>query len=72
MTLVTPGNLFLEKVFEAIPLVDLEVVKVRRRTAAVAGAQPGELAQLRGDEARRSSVFHRKVPDALAARATSW
>ena len=34
--LVTPGNLFLEKVFEAIPLVDLEVVKVAKD-----GRRPG-------------------------------
>ena len=27
VTLITPGNVFLEKVFEAIPLVDLEVIK---------------------------------------------
>ena len=38
VTLVTPGNLFLEKVFEAIPLVDLEVVKVPNETPV-----PGEL-----------------------------
>ena len=38
--LVTPGNLFLEKVFEAIPLVDLEVVKVTNEMPV-----PGALAR---------------------------
>ena len=52
VTLVTDGNLFLEKVFEAIPLVRLSVTK--------------ELPQgpVRGG---RFTVFHRKVPDALPA-----
>ena len=50
VTLVTDGDLFLEKVFEAMPLVDLTVVKgsvpMPPRSATV-------------------TVFHRKVPDAL-------
>jgi hypothetical protein len=50
VTLITPGNLFLEKVFEAIPLVDLDVVKP---------APPGSAGMA------PISVFHRKVPDVL-------
>ncbi len=54
--LVTPGNLFLEKVFEAIPLVDLDVIKVApdAKAPVLAPAAP-------------VSVFHRKVPDVLPA-----
>ena len=55
---VTPGNLFLEKVFEAMPLVDLEVVKVRTRQEA----QPPARMPACG---RPITVFHRRVPDAL-------
>ncbi len=66
--LVTPGNLFLEKVFEAIPLVDLEVVKVSKEApldqeaakAWQAGAKAKSL-----NEAQPILVFHHKVPDAL-------
>ncbi len=47
VTLVTPGNLFLEKVFEAIPLVDLEVVKVPKDAPAPAAVAPGGGAGLR-------------------------
>ena len=60
VTLVTPGNLFLEKVFEAIPLVDLTVVKIgpdgQAASANPAGASAGSI-----------TVFHRKVPDVLPA-----
>jgi hypothetical protein len=49
VTLVTEGNLFLEKVFEAGPLVKLTLAK----------ELPGEPA------ARRVTVFHRKVPARL-------
>ena len=54
--LVTPGNLFLEKVFEAIPLVDLEVVKVPERRAAGSGrlARLGEVAGSAAPNARRA------------------
>jgi hypothetical protein len=55
VTLVTPGNLFLEKVFEAIPLVDLTVIKV------APDAQPTST------PAGSIMVFHRKVPDVLPA-----
>jgi hypothetical protein len=58
VSLVTPGNLFLEKVFEAIPLVDLDVTKVAPDGKATAGAAAG---------AGEISVFHRKVPDVLPA-----
>ena len=51
VTLVTEGNLFLEKVFEAIPLVELTRRQGARRSG-VAGR-------------RRSTVFHRKVPAKL-------
>ena len=54
VSLVTPGNLFLEKVFEAIPLVDLEVIKVAPDAPAPAVALAAPI-----------SVFHRKVPDVL-------
>jgi hypothetical protein len=60
VTLVTPGNLFLEKVFEAIPLVDLTVVKV------VADGQPARV-QPASASAGSITVFHRKVPDVLPA-----
>jgi len=60
VTLVTPGNLFLEKVFEAIPLVDLTVVKVvpdgQAASANPASASSGSI-----------TVFHRKVPNVLPA-----
>jgi hypothetical protein len=62
VTLVGRGNLFLEKVFEAIPLVDLEVVKVAegqnapaRPPSATSGASPPVV------------VYHRTIPDALPA-----
>jgi len=62
VTLVTPGNLFLEKVFEAIPLVDLDVVKVPKDGPAISGtAAPS------GASAPPITVFHRKVPDVLPA-----
>jgi hypothetical protein len=50
VTLVTDGNLFLTKVFEAIPLVRLTVSK----DPAAPGSKPGGIA-----------VFHRKLPDRL-------
>jgi hypothetical protein len=56
VTLVTPGNLFLEKVFEAIPLVDLTVVKVAADGQAASSPPAGSI-----------TVFHRKVPDVLPA-----
>ena len=60
VTLVTPGNLFLEKVFEAIPLVDLEVVKVAADAQAALGTRAA-------GAAGSITVFHRKVPDVLPA-----
>jgi hypothetical protein len=51
--LETAGNLFLEKVFEAMPLVDLELVKPTK-PAAPAKAAPPTL-----------TVLHRVVPEAL-------
>jgi hypothetical protein len=54
VSLSTPGNLFLEKVFEAIPLVDLDVIKV------AGDAQPPAAAAV-----APISVFHRKFPDVL-------
>ena len=54
VSLVTPGNLFLEKVFEAIPLVDLQVIKVAPDAKAPANRATAPI-----------SVFHRKVPDVM-------
>jgi hypothetical protein len=58
--LVTPGNLFLEKVFEAIPLVDLTVAKVPDpvKPPTAAPAPPNAAAA-------PITVFHRRVPDVL-------
>jgi hypothetical protein len=66
--LVTPGNLFLEKVFEAIPLVDLEVVKVSKDTPlSKDGPEPWAQASLAPTQnaARPIVIFHHKVPDVL-------
>jgi hypothetical protein len=60
--LVTPGNLFLEKVFEAIPLVDLEV----ERVAMDAQVLPAPLAQPGGSDGP-IIVYHRKVPVVVPA-----
>jgi len=60
VTLVTPGNLFLEKVFEAMPLVDLAVVKVPKE-----GAGPAPVPKPAGDPGAAITVYHRKVPDSL-------
>jgi hypothetical protein len=60
VTLVTPGNLFLEKVFEAMPLVDLAVVKVPRE-----GAAPAPVPHPAGDPGSAVTVYHRKVPETL-------
>ncbi len=49
VTLVTPGNLFLEKVLEALPLVKLNVVKEAPKTVA-----PGTIV-----------IYHRVVPESL-------
>ncbi|MFO0956936.1 MAG: VWA domain-containing protein [Isosphaeraceae bacterium] len=54
VTLVTPGNLFLEKVFEASPLVALDLLK---RWAEGETATAG----------RGLVVFHRQVPETLPA-----
>ena len=72
VTLVTPGNLFLEKVFEAIPLVDLEVVKVSKDAPpdkeAAKALGKSAARQLAPQRARAGiSVFHHKVPDVAAA-----
>jgi hypothetical protein len=57
VTLVTPGNLFLEKVFEAMPLVDLTVVKVPKESSGAAPALKNSV------DASAITVYHRKVPD---------
>jgi hypothetical protein len=60
VTLITRGNVFLEKVFEAIPLVDLEVLKIEDSKPipvpppAAAGQQDSPI-----------TVYHRGAPDAL-------
>ncbi len=51
----TPGNLFLEKVFEAMPEVDLEVVKLAEGAAPCPASVP----------AGGVVVYHRRVPDRL-------
>jgi hypothetical protein len=60
VTLVGRGNLFLEKVFEAIPLVDLEVVKIAEGQNPT--AQP---AKASGGANQPVVVYHRTIPDAL-------
>ncbi len=64
--LVTPGNLFLEKVFEAIPLVDLEVIKVTNESPMPgAGAASGKAGGSNVSSSAGISVFHHRVPDVL-------
>lgn len=58
VSLATPGNLFLEKVFEALPAVDLEVVRVAPETKP---AQPAPAA------AGVVHVYHRQTPETLPA-----
>ena len=67
VTLVTPGNVFLEKVFEAIPLVDLEVVKVEDGQP-VPVPKPGGAPDRTG---RRSSSIIATCPR-RCRRATCW
>lgn len=50
--LVTEGNLFLEKVFEAIPLLDLTVAKDSKAASAATGGSG-------------VTIFHRKAPRTL-------
>jgi hypothetical protein len=61
VTLVTPGSLFLEKVFEAIPLIDLDVVKVPPdgKAPAAGPAATGASASI--------TIYDRKVADILPA-----
>ena len=61
VVLVTLGNLFLEKVFEALPLVDLEVVKVPKDAPAPGAPAVAAPALAAGAIA----VFHHRVPDVL-------
>ncbi len=73
--LVTSGNLFLEKVFEALPLVDLEVVRIPEEVRAASGGTPAppgpgtpvSTAVAAPAHATESTitVFHRKFPDVL-------
>ncbi|MGP0066912.1 MAG: vWA domain-containing protein, partial [Isosphaeraceae bacterium] len=60
VTLITPGNVFLEKVFEAIPLVDLEVLKPQEGQPL-----PVPSAASAGQDGLPVVVYHRVVPDAL-------
>jgi von Willebrand factor type A domain/Aerotolerance regulator N-terminal len=60
VVLFTPGNLFLEKVFEAMPLVDLEVKKVEDRLPVPAA--PGRPAS---GALTPITVYHRRVPEVL-------
>ena len=68
VTLVTPGNLFLEKVFEAIPLVDLEVVKVARRASRFQRRGRPSAGQDAAADRRLSPQGARRA----AGRATCW
>ncbi len=57
VVLATPGNLFLEKVFEALPIVDLEVERLADGARPVTvGSAPGVV-----------HVYHRQVPETLPA-----
>jgi hypothetical protein len=60
VTLVTKGNVFLEKVFEAIPLVDLEILKVE-------DGQPVPVPKptAAGQDGAPIVVYHRAVPESL-------
>lgn len=60
VVLVTRGNVFLEKVFEAIPLVDLEVLKVEDGQPV-----PGPKPSSSGQEAQAIVVYHRSLPTSL-------
>ena len=60
VTLITPGNVFLEKVFEAIPLVDLEVLKPQQGQPL-----PTPSAASPGQDGLPVVVYHRVVPDTL-------
>jgi hypothetical protein len=62
VTLITKGNVFLEKVFEAIPLVDLEVLKVEDGQP-VPAPQP----TAGGADGAPIVVYHRAVPETLPA-----
>ncbi len=65
VTLVTRGNIFLEKVFEAIPLVDLEVLKVEDGQPIPVPKPKGGGAA--GAEGAPIVVYHRAVPETLPA-----
>jgi hypothetical protein len=67
VALVTRGNVFLEKVFEAIPLVDLEVLKVQDgQPVPPPGSGPvTSTAADAGPEGLPVVVYHRAVPETL-------
>jgi hypothetical protein len=60
VTLFTEGDLFLEKVFEAMPLVDLTVVKVKGSDAA-----PEPRSDAKGNSPAGIAVYHTKLPKTL-------
>lgn len=63
VTLITRGNVFLEKVFEAIPLVDLEVLKVEE-------GQPIPVPKPKAGGAAEGAsivVYHRASPETFPA-----
>ncbi len=62
VTLITTGNVFLEKVFEAIPLVDLEVLRPREDQPL-----PAPKPAPAGHEGLPVVVYHRAVPETLPA-----
>ena len=67
VTLVTPGNLFLEKVFEAIPLVDLEVVKVTNEMPVPGTCAGGQAGARMVRTPRASPCFITKCPRSCRA-----
>jgi hypothetical protein len=64
VTLVTPGNVFLEKVFEAIPLVDLNVIKLQDGQPVPVPVPPPTTGAT-GPEGLPVIVYHRAVPEKL-------
>jgi hypothetical protein len=62
VVLITRGNVFLEKVFEAIPLVDLEIKKLEDGQPV---PSPPAMPPASGQEGLPLTVYHRAVPDTL-------
>ncbi|MHB1558460.1 MAG: vWA domain-containing protein [Isosphaeraceae bacterium] len=65
VTLVTRGNVFLEKVFEAIPLVDLEVLKVEDGQPIPVPKPKPKTGGAAGAEGAPIVVYHRSIPETI-------